>query len=391
MKEPLISIIVPIFNVEKYVSECIESIIRQNHENLQIILVDDGSTDMSGEICDKYALSDRRIEVIHSRNRGLVLARKSGLEKAAGDYIGFVDGDDYIAPEMFGELLKGVKKHNADFVHSGFIADGKRIINFKGGVIKFNNHKDREDFIRTSVFYSPSHIAPSIWSKLFKAEFIKECYSKVPDDAQYGEDLINLCVCIENCSKLVLLDEAYYYYRQREESITHKFDLNSFKNVFRYYVNVCNAVEGYGCYDELEELLTEEVCNNIMHKIKVIAGNDFQMARYCYAQPDELQGKRIVIYGAGAVGRDYYAQISRYTNCNIVAWVDAQPERYDYSYVKLYGTEVLEQIVFDILIIAVSSERLANEIKEQLVQKGVDESRMVWREAKPYKLEMLND
>lgn len=389
MKEPLISIIVPIFNIEKYVSECVESIIQQTYENIQIILVDDGSTDKSGEICDKYALSDSRIEVIHQKNQGLVLARKSGLEKAIGDYIGFVDGDDYIEPDMYEELLKVIRKHDADLVHSGFIKGDKRIINFKGEVIEFNNRKDREDFIRMFILYSPGYITPSIWSKVFKAEFIKECYNKVPNNTQYGEDLINFCVCIEKCSKIVLFAKAYYHYRYRKESITNGIDLNSLKMLFRYYVHICNMVAGYECYDELEEFLIDEFYNNILHKIRAFENKDFQMARYYYTQPEGLQGKKIVIYGAGAVGRDYYAQISRYTDCDIVAWVDIQPEKYHYPYIKLYGIEALEQIAFDVLIIAVSSEKIAYEIKEQLVQKGVDENKIMWIEAKIYEMKMI--
>lgn len=389
MKEPLISVIVPIFNVEKYVSECVESIIRQTYENIQIILVDDGSTDKSGEICDRYALSDNRIEVIHQKNQGLVLTRKSGLEKAIGDYIGFVDGDDYIEPDMYEELLKVIRKHDADFVHSGFIRDNKMIINFKEEVIEFNNRKDRVDFIKTSVLFPPRYIAPSICSKIFKAEFIKECYNKVPNNVQNGEDLINVCVCIEKCNKIVLFAKAYYHYRYREGSITNSVNLNSFKLLFRYYVHICNMIAGYGCYDELEEPLIEELYNNILHKIRALVNKDFQMARYYYAQPEKLQGKKIVIYGAGAVGRDYYAQISRYTDCDIVAWVDIQPEKYHYPYIKLYGIEILEQIAFDILVIAVSSEKIAYEIKEQLVQKGVDVNKIIWIETKIYEMKII--
>ena len=92
--EPLISVIVPIYNVEEYVAECIESITRQTYQNIQVILVDDGSQDQSGIICEHYAALDKRIEVVHQSNMGLVVARKSGLEKATGDYIGFVDGED---------------------------------------------------------------------------------------------------------------------------------------------------------------------------------------------------------------------------------------------------------------------------------------------------------
>ena len=94
MNKPRISIVVPVYNVEEYLEECIESIIKQSYPNIQIILVDDGSTDSSGLICDKYAQNDSRIEVIHQNNAGLVEARKAGLKRTIGEYVGFVDGDD---------------------------------------------------------------------------------------------------------------------------------------------------------------------------------------------------------------------------------------------------------------------------------------------------------
>lgn len=115
-----ISIIVPIYNVEKYVRQCIESIINQTYKNLQIILVDDGSTDTSGLICDEYASIDDRIEVIHKKNGGLVTARKIGLQKAKGEYIGFVDGDDYIDDNMYESLLGYILKKDVDMVHTGY-------------------------------------------------------------------------------------------------------------------------------------------------------------------------------------------------------------------------------------------------------------------------------
>lgn len=128
MQDSLISIIVPIFNVENYLAECIESIQKQTYKNLEIILIDDGSTDQSGEICEHYARNDRRIMVIHQKNNGVVAARKCGLKRARGRYIGFVDGDDYINLDMYERLIQDIENTGADFVHSGFIENNKKYI-----------------------------------------------------------------------------------------------------------------------------------------------------------------------------------------------------------------------------------------------------------------------
>lgn len=119
--EHLISVIVPIYNVEKYVKKCIESIINQTYRNIEIILVDDGSIDKSGEICDEYSFRDNRIKVLHQRNRGPAAARKEGVLLATGKYIGYVDGDDWIEPDMYKNLLDYACRYDVDVVESGVI------------------------------------------------------------------------------------------------------------------------------------------------------------------------------------------------------------------------------------------------------------------------------
>lgn len=383
---PLISVIVPIYNVEAYIEECIESIIRQTYRNLQIILVNDGSEDQSGTICNQYADSDQRVEVIHQPNKGLVIARKSGLKRAKGDYIGFVDGDDYIEEEMYERLLEEMQKSDADFIHSGLIKNGEAWIPYKKKILHLSEAEEKERIILTAVFGHDNYFVPSIWSKLFKAQVIKECYSQVPDSAQYGEDLINLCICIDKCDKVVLLNEAYYHYRYRGESITNEKNLNGLENIFKYYGNVCDVLTQYKCYGELKNLITERVCVNILRKIRAISGHDFQIAQYYFADTERLLGKRIVIYGAGIVGKDYYAQIRRYTDCCIVAWVDAHPEKYEYPHIKLFGVEEMDIIAYDILLIAVKDERVAKEISSSLRRQGVEEGKIFWSEPQLYKL-----
>ena len=116
---PLISVIVPVYNVAEYLSRCVDSILAQSYENLQIILVDDGSTDDSGKICEEYAKKDARIQVIHQNNGGLSSARNAGLDLASGEYIGFVDSDDWIEPEMYAEMLARMEKYDAQLVCAG--------------------------------------------------------------------------------------------------------------------------------------------------------------------------------------------------------------------------------------------------------------------------------
>ena len=113
--KPLISIIIPVYNVERYLVQCIDSVCGQTYKNLEIILINDGSTDQSGNICDEYAKKDLRIKVIHKENGGNTSARKAGFTVATGEYIGFVDSDDWIDETMFGDLMEAMQKYQADF------------------------------------------------------------------------------------------------------------------------------------------------------------------------------------------------------------------------------------------------------------------------------------
>ena len=121
MSKPLISVIVPVYNVEQYLPKCIDSILAQTYENLEIILVEDGTKDSSGVICDEYAAKDARIRVIHKENGGLSSARNAGMEIARGEYFGFVDSDDWIEPEMYENLMALAQKYDADVFVKGYI------------------------------------------------------------------------------------------------------------------------------------------------------------------------------------------------------------------------------------------------------------------------------
>ena len=196
--------------------------------------------------------------------------------------------------------------------------------------------------------------------------------------------MINLCICLERCEKFVLHRDAYYYYRYRENSLTNEIGRKSIRNIFRYYAGICDVIRGYDNYEELEHIVVNELCSKIIYKFQASVRNNFQLARYFYAYPEEIQGKRIVIYGAGAVGRDYYTQISRYTECSVVAWVDAYLEQYNYPYIKLSGLEVLNTLEFDMLIIAVKKKKVSEEIRKQLADKGIENDKIFWSEPKLY-------
>lgn len=384
MRNYLISVIVPVYNVKAYLSECIESICMQTYGNLQIILVDDGSTDGSGEICDTYAGKDRRIQVLHGDNGGLVVARKRGLQHAKGEYIGFVDGDDYIDRNMYEEILKKAVETDADFVHTGFWTDSggqcEEIINFEEDL--YEGIEDRYEFIRnnTETFMNRKerYISNSIWSKLFKSSLIRKAYSRVPDTQQYGEDGIALCRCIFEASRIATYRKAFYHYIVRKGSISHT---NEYNNLLKYaglYQTYEDLFREYGYGEKASKDLEYFLGKLGLMYVDRIGDGNLYVERYKLAAVRSYSGKKIVLYGAGRVGKNYYTQLARYRECQIVAWIDERYEKRqaEIDYFTLLSPEKVAQYEFDYVLIAVFNRHISEQIKEKLMTMGIEEKKI---------------
>lgn len=215
MEKDLISVIVPVYKVEKYLEKCIESIIKQTYTNLQIILVDDGSPDNCGKICDEYAKKDLRIEVIHKANGGLSDARNVGISKAKGRYIGFVDSDDYIKEDMYEILLNLIKKYDADVSICNLydVIDGKEYVRNKDNGI---HEYSRIDILKEILL--DKNIQSYAWNKLYKKELFDEI--KYPIRKKY-EDIGTTFYLFEKCNKIVVTSEPEYYYLKRADSLVN--------------------------------------------------------------------------------------------------------------------------------------------------------------------------
>ena len=215
MEKDLISVIVPVYKVEKYLEKCIESVLKQTYTNLQIILVDDGSPDNCGKICDEYAKKDSRIEVIHKANGGLSDARNVGISKAKGRYIGFVDSDDYIKEDMYEILLNLIKKYDADVSICNLydVIDGNECIrNKENGIREYS----RLDILKKVLL--DKNIQSYAWNKLYEKELFDEI--KYPIGKKY-EDIGTTFYLFEKCNKIVVTSEPEYYYLKRADSLVN--------------------------------------------------------------------------------------------------------------------------------------------------------------------------
>lgn len=376
----LISVIVPVYNIEAYLSKCISSILQQTYRNIHIVLVDDGSTDNSGQICDDFAKRDDRIEVVHKENEGVVSARKAGLFAAKGQFIGFVDGDDYIDRHMYGRMLDNLIYTKSDFVHTGYYKGQMTVSLLDDKVVDLQQNKGSliNHYILSS--NSQEYMSSSIWSKLFKANFLRECFMEIPDGFLMGEDLVNLILCILKGTKMSIMDSCYYYYRVRKTSIMHEKNDMVFLETVKLFQVVENVLKKYGCYDEVKDTLIKDWLRRCACAALAQSSYDeFKIQCYGFNNMQMLFGKKIVIYGAGKIGRDYYSQICRYRKCEIVAWIDKNYQNIHYDCFKVESPELLEYLEFDILIIAVKYEKNAAEIKNSLIREvGVEEAKILW-------------
>lgn len=209
---PLISVILPVYRVEAYLEECVESICKQTYDNLEIILVDDGSPDGSGKICDRYANEYKNIIVIHKSNGGVSSARKVGLNKANGEYVAFVDSDDYIELDYFERLAKKITQYGADIVCCNCVDEGNTnqpniCINEE---LCISGIKDK-----MQSYFEGIRFAYVIWGKLFKKDLIEKIDMPL---IRYTEDTHMMLQLFELSKKIVLLDYVGYHYRVQEES-----------------------------------------------------------------------------------------------------------------------------------------------------------------------------
>jgi len=219
------SIIVPIYNVQAYLEECIESIIHQTYANLEIILVDDGSPDECPTICDQYAAADSRIKVIHKENGGLIRARIAGTEVAAGEYICCVDGDDYIAADYV-EKMADAAQVLPDIICCGYyeVTGEKtypRPIDYRTG---YYDRKTIEVEIFPALIQSKEgkYFPLNICMKAIRRELYRSAQGKVDPAITIGEDQACMIPCVYQSHKIVVLDECLYYYRQHNDSVTKK-------------------------------------------------------------------------------------------------------------------------------------------------------------------------
>ena len=256
------SIIIPVYNVEKYISKCIDSIVNQTYKNIEIILVDDGSPDRSPEICDLYAKKDKRIKVIHKSNGGLVSARKAGIDIATGKYCLFVDSDDWIDECTIEKLNNYITEYgNVDLIKFRYVFEPKKNLQPEYTMCNHILDKDERNKVYRELLLTNNY--NNLCNEVFKKELYDIDDKVLKMKINYGEDLIVNLKIFATAKNIVLINDAFYHYLLNDKSITHRVMIDSIaKNVSdNIYVNKekIKYLKKYNIDIEKEEIVVKSV------------------------------------------------------------------------------------------------------------------------------------
>lgn len=392
MEEKRVSVVVPVYNVRDYLEECLESIRNQTYRNLEILLIDDGSTDGSSELCDTYAEKDWRIQVLHQENAGLAKTRKRGILEATAELLCFVDSDDTVDLEMIEYFVRNIGE--ADLLTSGCCreeANGsctQRYDAFAEGL--YCSKEEMDDIFRNMMMYHgrmEDGILPYRWNKLYRTELLQEVVQGADERITCDEDRELVLRYVLHCHSIVITKEIFYHYRYRNTSLIHKSNDFYLHDLCYFYNSLKSIFEAHALRDSLMGQLEKFVASRMILTTQCMG---FSLAtrciRYIFPFYNQLDGKRIVLYGAGVVGNDYYRQIQAEGDCQLVLWVDKSWQKIQETDRKVEAVEHISGTVFDAVIIAVKKELMAQEIRRELEEMGVASQQILWKAP----LEILN-
>ena len=378
-----ISVLVPIYKIEKYLPDCIESLLQQSFTDFELILVNDGSPDNCAKICDDYAQKDSRIKVIQKENGGLLSARKEGMKNAKGKYIAFVDGDDWVDKFYLDILYKLAESNSSDLVVTGHFRefDGK-IETIKPKTSGTYNEEEIRSLILPNAIYNGHFcehgISTYVWNKLFRKELLEQILFDVPNDIVMGEDAAITYSYLSISKQLTVSRIPLYYYRQRHDSIVKSVE----DPTMEYYR--LGLLMSY-----LKSKLVKVISNeNVQRQIKfylysqilVRSGGLLHIADHeIFFNPflGVPQDSKVVVYSSGSFGQHILSTNAKTNFFQIIKWVDV-----DFHDLSVGGNSVqsissVNDSEFDFLIIATINPSTYDSIRAELGLMGIDPRKIV--------------
>lgn len=382
------SVIVTVYNLERYIEECVESIINQTYKNLEIICIDDGSTDSSPVILDRYAKLDQRIRVIHKENAGLVSARKQGVHEATGDYVTFVDGDDWIEPEMYEGFASEIKTNRSEIVIEGLTKDNIdksiKVYNYisAGCYDKATMERSVYPIMMSTGNWYEFGVTQYVWNKVFEKSLILAVIDSMDERVVDGEDVALVFPMLLKARKISILKECHYHYREIVTSMCRKKSDDYYTQVLYLKRNL----EKNLLISKYKKIMEPQLRQFLLHMLFNGMKPLFEMKAYVNVGGESFDYRSIepedtvILYGAGMRGRNCYKEMIQKNLCFVSAWVDK----------KLSGTQIYSRMIespkeilnreYDWIYVAIKSKEVALEIMDELADMGVPSDKILWRQ-----------
>lgn len=391
----MLSIIVPTYNREKFIEKCLRSLSAQTYRDLEILVVDDGSTDETVTICKRLAEEDSRIRLIETEHAGVTPARKRGVEEARGEIIGFVDSDDWVEPDYFA-LMMAEMEDGVDLVVSGYtIQEEERANCYKNPIgAGVYSGEERITYLLKNMFSLNDAIEEGmpqyLWNKFFQRKMFCEVISTLNSRISYAEDVVILLGYLSRCEKIKITESLGYHHCLHEGNIYRLTDKDFFLNLDAFYKNVLVT----GRETPYEEIIQNAVQREIAKFLELAVREKLGFSKEISATyiPRRLgleRGKIIVIYGAGEVGKDYVKLLKRRPICRSYLWVDSNYRNFSEE-LEIQSPEILKETQFDELWVAVLRDHQVTEIVSDLrwryqipeekifAEKPIDGRRLLW-------------
>lgn len=379
-----LTVIVPVYNVEKYVARCIESILSQTYQNLEIIVVNDGSSDRSGEICDEYARKDSRVQVIHKENGGIVSARKAGILCATGEYTTNVDSDDWIECEAYEKMIQRLEEYHPDMLVMGYKKEYDGFIeecleNMEDGYYEkalfwkmFNEKIEKEAF-----FCQP--IDMSLCNKAIKTEYWKEHQLSCTTKLRKNVDDAVVFPCLLNMNSIYIESKCYYHYCVRKNSILW----NSKEEDFKRYILLAERLLNE--YSKNQENISMDKCflvYKLLHHLMLDVPEKLISNIECRIYPKVIPKSNIIVYGKGVFANRLMQRIEELQYCNIIDNIDRT---------DAWKLKQIDEKEYDCIVIAIFNSTIVAEARREVAKHGINEDKVIYIEKENLTYDVLPD
>lgn len=383
----LLSVIIPVYNTKDTLPRCIESVLAQQIPDMEIICVDDGSTDGSGEALRRYAGLDSRIKVIHQANAGLVSARKRGIRDAKGKYTGYVDSDDWVEPDMYGTFCRIAEQYGTDMVSGGYILEKGMQVKYYDGFPEGLYRGEELETLRSQIFFREenreSGIRPSLCCKLFRTSLLRKVQMSIPDEVTNCEDRLCTAAYMLEAESAYILKNAFYHYIYHKDSMSRRDDPYYLDKIGRVYRAFCAMYPHPKFSEKLRKQCELYIISKVMDGLNSYMGfqaSDLMWIDYRWIEKFPEKSK-IALYGAGRLGKVYYRQIvsGPTGRLELAGWVDRDYQKLAGYPGNIDSPEALRKMEFDYVLLAFADREPAEEVRRQLTEEfGIEEEKIVW-------------